>query len=239
MTNRFIRLQWKAEIQDFCPSTRILLIGCKTDLRTDVCTRIELSNQKQTPISHEQVGPVTLLMNLNNLTRGSPCFFFPLFLALCFDQFLCQLSGIVYGQAARSRGLPGVLRLYVGEEHPQRFPYCGSGLHWQSAARGQAQPCAPPLQETPTPSQQDRAALLHIQQRQVQELLHYVNTAGCWESAQGPGENSRHFSGGLLFFFLQIPSQKKTSLSVTELQRTKKNCVTFMFVTCTKKKRAL
>lgn len=47
--------QWKAEVQDFCPSTRILLIGCKTDLRTDVCTRIELSNQKQTPVSHEQV----------------------------------------------------------------------------------------------------------------------------------------------------------------------------------------
>ncbi|XP_075897827.1 rho-related GTP-binding protein Rho6-like isoform X1 [Nelusetta ayraudi] len=46
--------KWKAEIQDFCPSTRILLIGCKMDLRTDVCTRIELSNQKQTPISHEQ-----------------------------------------------------------------------------------------------------------------------------------------------------------------------------------------
>ncbi|CAB1329393.1 unnamed protein product, partial [Coregonus sp. 'balchen'] len=26
---------WKTEILDFCPSTRILLIGCKTDLRTD------------------------------------------------------------------------------------------------------------------------------------------------------------------------------------------------------------
>lgn len=47
-------LQWKTEILDFCPSTRILLIGCKTDLRTDVCTLMELSNQKQTPISHEQ-----------------------------------------------------------------------------------------------------------------------------------------------------------------------------------------
>lgn len=46
--------KWKAEIQDFCPNTRILLIGCKTDLRTDVCTRIELSNQKQAPISYEQ-----------------------------------------------------------------------------------------------------------------------------------------------------------------------------------------
>lgn len=47
--------QWKTEILDFCPSTRILLIGCKTDLRTDVCTLMELSNQKQTPIAYEQV----------------------------------------------------------------------------------------------------------------------------------------------------------------------------------------
>jgi len=47
--------QWKAEILDFCPSTRILLIGCKTDLRTDVCTLTELSNYKHTPVSHEQV----------------------------------------------------------------------------------------------------------------------------------------------------------------------------------------
>uniref|UniRef100_A0A3Q3FBQ7 Rho family GTPase 1b n=1 Tax=Labrus bergylta TaxID=56723 RepID=A0A3Q3FBQ7_9LABR len=45
---------WKTEILDFCPSTRILLIGCKTDLRTDVCTLMELSNQKQTPITYEQ-----------------------------------------------------------------------------------------------------------------------------------------------------------------------------------------
>lgn len=40
---------------DFCPNTRILLVGCKTDLRTDVCTLMELSNQKQTPITQEQV----------------------------------------------------------------------------------------------------------------------------------------------------------------------------------------
>ncbi|XP_016100674.1 rho-related GTP-binding protein Rho6-like [Sinocyclocheilus grahami] len=46
--------KWKAEIMDFCPSTRIILIGCKTDLRTDVCTLMELSNQRLTPISHEQ-----------------------------------------------------------------------------------------------------------------------------------------------------------------------------------------
>ncbi|KAG9269538.1 rho family GTPase 1a [Astyanax mexicanus] len=46
--------KWKTEIMDFCPSTRILLVGCKTDLRTDVCTLMELSNQKMVPISHEQ-----------------------------------------------------------------------------------------------------------------------------------------------------------------------------------------
>lgn len=57
----FLCLQWKNEILDFCPSTRILLIGCKTDLRTDVCTLMELSNQKQTPITYEQVK--TMQMN--------------------------------------------------------------------------------------------------------------------------------------------------------------------------------
>ncbi|XP_036390121.1 rho family GTPase 1b [Megalops cyprinoides] len=46
--------KWKKEILDFCPNTHVLLVGCKTDLRTDVCTLQELSNQKQTPISQEQ-----------------------------------------------------------------------------------------------------------------------------------------------------------------------------------------
>ncbi|NXA10252.1 RND1 protein, partial [Sapayoa aenigma] len=48
--------QWKTEILDYCPNTRVLLIGCKTDLRTDLSTLLELSNQKQAPISYEQVG---------------------------------------------------------------------------------------------------------------------------------------------------------------------------------------
>ncbi|XP_076840547.1 rho family GTPase 1a [Brachyhypopomus gauderio] len=46
--------KWKTEIMDFCSTTRILLVGCKIDLRTDVCTLMELSNQKMVPISHEQ-----------------------------------------------------------------------------------------------------------------------------------------------------------------------------------------
>lgn len=48
--------QWKTEILDYCPNTRVLLIGCKTDLRTDLSTLMELSHQKQAPISYEQVG---------------------------------------------------------------------------------------------------------------------------------------------------------------------------------------
>ncbi|XP_074421244.1 rho-related GTP-binding protein Rho6 isoform X2 [Larus michahellis] len=47
-------LTWKTEILDYCPNTRVLLIGCKTDLRTDLSTLMELSHQKQAPISYEQ-----------------------------------------------------------------------------------------------------------------------------------------------------------------------------------------
>ncbi|NXB48587.1 RND1 protein, partial [Leucopsar rothschildi] len=46
--------KWKAEILDYCPNTRVLLIGCKTDLRTDLSTLLELSHQKQAPIAYEQ-----------------------------------------------------------------------------------------------------------------------------------------------------------------------------------------
>lgn len=74
-------LQWKAEIQDFCPSTRVLLIGCKTDLRTDVCTRMELSHQKQAPISQEQVSPPDFFFTIKALCLG-----FHLLLALLSDK---------------------------------------------------------------------------------------------------------------------------------------------------------
>ncbi|NXD17690.1 RND1 protein, partial [Nothocercus nigrocapillus] len=46
--------KWKTEILDYCPNTRVLLVGCKTDLRTDLSTLMELSHQKQAPISYEQ-----------------------------------------------------------------------------------------------------------------------------------------------------------------------------------------
>lgn len=47
--------QWKGEIQEFCPNTKMLLVGCKSDLRTDLTTLVELSNHRQTPVSYDQV----------------------------------------------------------------------------------------------------------------------------------------------------------------------------------------
>jgi len=50
--------QWKGEIHEFCPNTKMLLVGCKSDLRTDLNTLVELSNHRQTPVSYDQVGRV-------------------------------------------------------------------------------------------------------------------------------------------------------------------------------------
>ncbi|XP_059560865.1 rho-related GTP-binding protein RhoE [Myotis daubentonii] len=46
--------KWKGEIQEFCPNTKMLMVGCKSDLRTDVSTLVELSNHRQTPVSYDQ-----------------------------------------------------------------------------------------------------------------------------------------------------------------------------------------
>ncbi|CAL8342403.1 unnamed protein product [Boreogadus saida] len=46
--------KWRGEIQEFCPNTKILLVGCKSDLRTDLTTLVELSNHRQTPVSYDQ-----------------------------------------------------------------------------------------------------------------------------------------------------------------------------------------
>uniref|UniRef100_A0A3Q4HD18 Rho family GTPase 3a n=1 Tax=Neolamprologus brichardi TaxID=32507 RepID=A0A3Q4HD18_NEOBR len=41
--------KWKGEIQEFCPNTKMLLVGCKSDLRTDLSTLVELSNHRSLP----------------------------------------------------------------------------------------------------------------------------------------------------------------------------------------------
>ncbi|XP_005810251.2 rho-related GTP-binding protein RhoE [Xiphophorus maculatus] len=46
--------KWKGEIQEFCPNTKMLLVGCKSDLRTDLGTLVELSNHRQNPVSYDQ-----------------------------------------------------------------------------------------------------------------------------------------------------------------------------------------
>uniref|UniRef100_A0A8D1D7Q8 Rho-related GTP-binding protein RhoE n=1 Tax=Sus scrofa TaxID=9823 RepID=A0A8D1D7Q8_PIG len=51
--------KWKGEIQEFCPNTKMLLVGCKSDLRTDVSTLVELSNHRQTPVSYDQNWNIT------------------------------------------------------------------------------------------------------------------------------------------------------------------------------------
>ncbi|KAK6315393.1 hypothetical protein J4Q44_G00149220 [Coregonus suidteri] len=43
--------KWKGEIQEFCPNTKMLLVGCKSDLRTDLFTK---SHSGHTPVSYDQ-----------------------------------------------------------------------------------------------------------------------------------------------------------------------------------------
>ncbi|XP_029981687.1 rho-related GTP-binding protein RhoE-like [Sphaeramia orbicularis] len=43
--------KWQGEIEEFCPNTKLLLVGCKSDLRTDLFTR---SFNRQAPVSYDQ-----------------------------------------------------------------------------------------------------------------------------------------------------------------------------------------
>ncbi|XP_029967611.1 rho-related GTP-binding protein RhoE-like [Salarias fasciatus] len=43
--------KWRYEVEEFCPNTKMLLVGCKLDLRTDLFTR---SHTRQTPVSYDQ-----------------------------------------------------------------------------------------------------------------------------------------------------------------------------------------
>ncbi|XP_071331036.1 rho-related GTP-binding protein RhoE-like, partial [Trachinotus anak] len=43
--------KWRAEVEEFCPNTKVLLVGCKSDLRTDLFTR---AHNRHTPVSYDQ-----------------------------------------------------------------------------------------------------------------------------------------------------------------------------------------
>ncbi|KAJ8253703.1 hypothetical protein COCON_G00203150 [Conger conger] len=45
---------WQGETQEFCPNAKVVLVGCKLDMRTDVSTLRELSKQRLIPVTHEQ-----------------------------------------------------------------------------------------------------------------------------------------------------------------------------------------
>lgn len=51
----WISPQWQGETQEFCPNAKVVLVGCKLDMRTDVNTLRELSKQRLIPVTHEQV----------------------------------------------------------------------------------------------------------------------------------------------------------------------------------------
>ncbi|XP_073418697.1 rho-related GTP-binding protein RhoN [Dendrobates tinctorius] len=46
--------KWQGETQEFCPSAKVILVGCKLDMRTDLNTLRELSKQRLIPVTHEQ-----------------------------------------------------------------------------------------------------------------------------------------------------------------------------------------
>ncbi|XP_010073108.1 PREDICTED: rho-related GTP-binding protein RhoN-like, partial [Pterocles gutturalis] len=46
--------RWQGETQEFCPNAKIVLVGCKLDMRTDLNTLRELSKQRLIPVTHEQ-----------------------------------------------------------------------------------------------------------------------------------------------------------------------------------------
>ncbi|XP_078126232.1 rho-related GTP-binding protein RhoN [Sander vitreus] len=46
--------KWQGETQEFCPNAKVVLVGCKLDMRTDVSTLRELSKQRLIPVTHEQ-----------------------------------------------------------------------------------------------------------------------------------------------------------------------------------------
>uniref|UniRef100_A0A671QQI5 Rho-related GTP-binding protein RhoN-like n=1 Tax=Sinocyclocheilus anshuiensis TaxID=1608454 RepID=A0A671QQI5_9TELE len=53
--------KWQVEAQEYCPSAKLVLVGCKLDMRTDVSTLRELSKQRLIPVTHEQVSEFYLL----------------------------------------------------------------------------------------------------------------------------------------------------------------------------------
>lgn len=46
--------KWQGETQEFCPNAKVVLVGCKLDMRTDINVLRELSKHRLIPVTHEQ-----------------------------------------------------------------------------------------------------------------------------------------------------------------------------------------
>ncbi|XP_027033473.1 rho-related GTP-binding protein RhoN-like [Tachysurus fulvidraco] len=46
--------KWQTETQEYCPNAKVVLVGCKMDMRTDLNTLRELSKFRLIPVTHEQ-----------------------------------------------------------------------------------------------------------------------------------------------------------------------------------------
>ncbi|KAF4084539.1 hypothetical protein AMELA_G00107370 [Ameiurus melas] len=46
--------KWQGETQEYCPNAKVVLVGCKLDMRTDLNTLRELSKLRLIPVTHEQ-----------------------------------------------------------------------------------------------------------------------------------------------------------------------------------------
>lgn len=83
--------QWQGETQEFCPGAKVVLVGCKMDMRTDPSVTRELAKHRLAPVTHEQVrstnesisvsfswskqslsGPVSIHLILTSQTNGAP-----------------------------------------------------------------------------------------------------------------------------------------------------------------------
>uniref|UniRef100_A0A8C8DPU0 Rho-related GTP-binding protein RhoN n=1 Tax=Oryzias sinensis TaxID=183150 RepID=A0A8C8DPU0_9TELE len=64
--------KWLAETQEFCPNAKVVLVGCKLDMRTDLNVMRELSKHRLIPVTHEQVSERPSCMKLTvKFNQGS------------------------------------------------------------------------------------------------------------------------------------------------------------------------
>lgn len=57
--------QWQGETQEFCPNAKVVLVGCKLDMRTDLNVMRELAKHRLIPVTHEQVRGVSFNMKVS------------------------------------------------------------------------------------------------------------------------------------------------------------------------------